>query len=58
MVLLFELTWAGVGAILIGVGSALSGYAALKTARTNARREAWEEEKRNVETISSAPDGS
>ncbi len=33
MLALAEATWAGVGALLLGLGSAFSGYAAIVTAR-------------------------
>lgn len=31
----WDIPWAGLGAVLLGLGSALSGYAALITARRN-----------------------
>ena len=36
----WEIPWAGIGGFLLGIGSALSGYAALITARRKGRDEA------------------
>jgi len=39
MMLAFEIPWAGIGGFLLGLGSALSGWAALKTARDKGKEE-------------------
>jgi hypothetical protein len=37
--IVFEIPWAGIGAFLMGAGSFLSGYAALKLARKKGKEE-------------------
>ena len=34
----WDIPWAGIGGFLLGLGSALSGYAAIMTARTNIKK--------------------
>jgi hypothetical protein len=50
----WTIPWAGVGAVLLGLGSALSGYAAIMTARSNIRaRERENEEQQQNNDIGS-----
>ena len=34
----WDIPWVGIGGFLLGLGSALSGYAAIMTARTNIKK--------------------